>query len=442
MQTERNQRILLVDDNPAIHDDFKKILTANLPAGSEVDDLLTDFLGAAKTAPVRESRPAATSYEISTALQGQEALSLVQQAREKGRPFALVFVDVRMPPGWDGIVTLRHLFEVDPELQAVICTAYSDYSYADMVKLLGHTDRLLILKKPFDPIEVQQLASALIEKWHVARCNQHNFEEVRAYAASLETVNRALASDKAMAEAFSQSKTDFIVQAGQLVRRGVASMKQDLEQACSLADSASSTGQRLQGMLPKAAELEHLLQDVLLLAELEANRLAARAESCNLPALLEECSQDWQRKARSQGRALELTLSGPLPRAAQVDTRHLRSMLGHLVDGILDLGGGAIRISIGLDGRRAVLGSLLRFEALIAGLRLDPDAAQALFEPFCGQKDHLHLALAKGEARLLRAELFVESGDAQTSPDTRIVLRLDPGLGENADLTGFSQLAA
>lgn len=442
MQVERNQRILLIDDNPAIHDDFKKILAGQVPAAAEVDDLLNDFLGSTKPAASAGAGAPASPYEISSALQGQEALALVKAARERGRPFGLAFVDVRMPPGWDGIVTLRHLFEVDPELQAVICTAYSDYSYADMLKMLGQSDRLLILKKPFDPIEVQQLASALLEKWHIARCNRQNLEEVRAYAASLETVNRALASDKAMAEAFSQNKTDFIVQAGQLFGRGVAGIKQDLEQACQIAGAGAGAVQQLQGLVPRAADLEGLLGDVLLLAELEANRLVSHPETCDLPALVESSCAAWQAQASARGRRLEVRSSGPLPRSATVDSAHLRRLMDHLVRGALQLGGGAISISLGLENRNQLLGSLLRLEVQIAGLRLDPDAAQALFEPFNGQGDHLHLALAKGEARLLKAELFVEPGELLSGSGMRLVLRLDPGISNSTELAEFSARAA
>ncbi len=81
----------------------------------------------------------------------------------------MAFVDVRMPPGWDGIETTARIWEQDPDLQIVICTAYSDYSWSEMVAKLGRSDRLVILKKPFDTIEVLQLASALSEKWRLAR---------------------------------------------------------------------------------------------------------------------------------------------------------------------------------------------------------------------------------------------------------------------------------
>ncbi len=90
---------------------------------------------------------------------------MVQKALAENDPYALAFVDIRMPPGWDGVETLERLWECSPDIQAVICTAYSDYSWDDISRRLGQTDSLLILKKPFDTAEVLQVAHALTRKW-------------------------------------------------------------------------------------------------------------------------------------------------------------------------------------------------------------------------------------------------------------------------------------
>src|SRR5262249_8668451 len=105
--------------------------------------------------------------EIDSAYQGQEGLALIEEAVKKGKPYAMAFVDVRMPPGWDGVETTSRIWQVCPDLQIVICTAYSDYSWDEMAAKLKGSDRLLILKKPFDMVEVLQLANALTEKWRL-----------------------------------------------------------------------------------------------------------------------------------------------------------------------------------------------------------------------------------------------------------------------------------
>ena len=82
---------------------------------------------------------------------------LVEQALQANDPYALAFVDIRMPPGWDGVETIERIWRICPDLQAVICTAYSDYSWDNIIGRFGHTDNLLILKKPFETVEVPRL---------------------------------------------------------------------------------------------------------------------------------------------------------------------------------------------------------------------------------------------------------------------------------------------
>ena len=156
---ERNQRILIIDDNAAIHDDVRKILGAPAKEDSELDSEAAALFGSEAAAL------AETEFEIDSAFQGQEGLAMVQAALDEGRPYAMAFVDVRMPPGWDGIETISRIWKLYPALQVVICTAYSDYSWEEMIRKVGKTDSLVILKKPFDNVEVLQLAHTLTQKW-------------------------------------------------------------------------------------------------------------------------------------------------------------------------------------------------------------------------------------------------------------------------------------
>jgi len=107
----------------------------------------------------------------------------IRQAREAGSPFAMAFVDVRMPPGIDGIETTVKLWEVAPDTQIVICTAYSDYSWDEMIAKVGYSDRLVLLKKPFDNVEVLQLACALTEKWRLAQEAKLKLEQLERMVA-------------------------------------------------------------------------------------------------------------------------------------------------------------------------------------------------------------------------------------------------------------------
>src|SRR5437764_5649966 len=131
---DHNRRLLVIDDNKAIHDDFRKILTrAKAPRGNLAEAEAALFGDAIPKIELPE-------FEIDSAFQGQEGLALIEKSLQEGRPYAMAFVDVRMPPGWDGVETTAKIWQKYPDLQVVICTAYSDYSWEDMLKKLGFSD--------------------------------------------------------------------------------------------------------------------------------------------------------------------------------------------------------------------------------------------------------------------------------------------------------------
>ncbi len=154
-----NRRILIIDDNRSIHEDFRKILSPGTSTQAALDTAESALFGS----PMPVVRQ--TQFEVDSAYQGQDGVALAQKAIEEGRPYAMAFVDIRMPPGWDGVETTQKLWEIDPDIQVVICTAYSDYSWNEVVEQIGHRDAMVILKKPFDIVEVLQLTHAITEKW-------------------------------------------------------------------------------------------------------------------------------------------------------------------------------------------------------------------------------------------------------------------------------------
>jgi CheY-like chemotaxis protein len=158
-----NRRVLVVDDNPAIHEDFRKILSKTPTDHQRFDDLEAAILETEAHADAQDG------FEIESAFQGEEGLAKVQQAVEQDQPYAVAFVDMRMPPGWDGVETIARLWEVDPSLQVVICTAYSDHSWDQILRQLGNRNNLMVLRKPFDNIEVIQLCETLAQKWSLSR---------------------------------------------------------------------------------------------------------------------------------------------------------------------------------------------------------------------------------------------------------------------------------
>jgi diguanylate cyclase (GGDEF)-like protein len=184
------RRLLVIDDNPAIHEDFRKILPTGVQDSPELLAAEQLLLGEPQSlAP----RPA---FEIDSALQGQEGVERVRQALAEGRPYAMAFIDMRMPPGWDGLETIQHLWEVDPHVQVVICSAHADYDWTEVVARLDHSDKLLVVKKPFEAIEVLQCANALTRKWDNERTLRQQVEQleqvVEARTQGLEAANKQL----------------------------------------------------------------------------------------------------------------------------------------------------------------------------------------------------------------------------------------------------------
>src|SRR5947209_14654141 len=188
-----NHRILIIDDNPSIHSDFRDILCpakSGSAAAKKLEAALFDE---------DEAAPAQIGFELDSAFQGREGLEKVEQALAEKRPYALAFVDVRMPPGWDGVETIARIWEVYPALQVVVCTAYSDYSWEEMRAKVGQADSLLVLKKPFDNVEVQQMAHALTKKWMLSH-------EAALQMAELARANKSLTiSEERFSKAFYES---------------------------------------------------------------------------------------------------------------------------------------------------------------------------------------------------------------------------------------------
>ncbi len=171
-RAQHQRKILVVDDNPDIHSDFKTILMSE-ESTDKLDQLEAEIFGSS-------TRPAVSSheYQLAFSLQGQQALEMVDAALAADDPFHMAFVDMRMPPGWNGLETIEHIWQSDPDLQIVLCTAYSDYSWEEIEQRLRRTDNLLILKKPFDVSEVAQMASTLTRKWILLKTAQLKQEEL------------------------------------------------------------------------------------------------------------------------------------------------------------------------------------------------------------------------------------------------------------------------
>lgn len=265
--TQKNHRILVIDDNAAIHDDFRKILGAPDALDAELRAVEAKLFG------TRSS----VFYEIDAASQGQEGLTMVEKSLAAGKPYALAFVDVRMPPGWDGIETTRRIWEVCPDVQIVLCTAFADCSWSELQEQVNPLDRLLILKKPFDSIEVLQLANALTEKWRLRKASEIRLADLDAMVgqrtgeleesrtAALKMMQEAVANREQVEKAYEELKREeaerrkleeqFREQASLLDKARDAILVRDLEHRITYWNKSA---ERLYGWTPDEAMGRHV----------------------------------------------------------------------------------------------------------------------------------------------------------------------------------------
>ncbi|MEZ6003527.1 MAG: hybrid sensor histidine kinase/response regulator [Planctomycetota bacterium] len=323
-----DHRILIVDDNVSIHEDFKKILTA--AAGADpgaLQDARNAFFGEV------EAAEAVPNFRLDSAFQGQEALAKVKEAIAAGDPYSMAFVDVRMPPGWDGVETILELWKVAPDLECVICTAFSDYTWSEMAKTLGQSDKLLILKKPFDPVEARQFATALTTKWQGRREQERMTKaliaaesQAKAYAASLETVNQALRTSKASADKAASRRGEFLMCLSDQVRRDVGHILQAAE---ALSDPS----------LDASIELGHTLlttvTGVLDYTQLESGAYPDDVHEVEPEGMVSRIVDRFRDRAHAQGSDLILNLGNGMQGTYIADSVSVEKLVVLLIDNAL-----------------------------------------------------------------------------------------------------------
>ncbi|MBF0362094.1 MAG: hybrid sensor histidine kinase/response regulator [Oligoflexia bacterium] len=189
---DKLKKIIIIDDLKSIHDDFKSIFEDNnTDIPSRMKELEKEIFGNYNKEITNHFK-----FIVDSAYQGEDGYNKVLQAQQEGNPYNLAFVDMRMPPGWDGLETIEKIMEIDSDIQIVICTAYSDYSVEDIEKRIGITDRVLIIKKPFDKVEIILMAKSLCEKWFLiqkARMKIGEMEkEIKGRAAEIEKIQKEL----------------------------------------------------------------------------------------------------------------------------------------------------------------------------------------------------------------------------------------------------------
>ncbi len=369
-----NRRVLVIDDNLAIHDDFRKILSNDVKGRAE--------LQATRAALFEETPAPATvgGFAVTFADQGQAGFALVQQAIAAGDPFAMAFVDMRMPPGWDGVETIEHLWQADPDLQVVICTAFSDHAWEQVIQRLGQSDRLLILRKPFDSIEAWQLANALTAKWslqHTARTRRAELEtEVRERTAEIQQARELAEAGKQEFRALSVMLQSSLTRAQQLEVEAnsasqakgdfLASMSHELRTPMNgvlgftnlLLDTPLSEEQReMLVIVQNSGEaLLTIINDILDFSKIEAGKMDFEIAPFDLQQAISEVCELLATKAAEKNLELVIDYPAGIPRMMLADAGRVRQCALNLIGNALKFtqhGFVQVRVSLEAGGEPA-----------------------------------------------------------------------------------------
>ena len=294
-------RLLVVDDNPRIHDDFRKIFRSTKDTDG-FDALKQELFGS----PARVCK--GHSYELDYHLSGQVALDAVKCANEANRPYSVAFIDMRMP-GWDGIETTLRLWELDPDIQIVICTAYMDHSWESIVQQLGEERSFLILKKPFEVIEVKQLAQMLSSKWMAMRTERETMADLGA---------ALRAKDIFMARVSHELRTPLhgIIGVIDLMKE----TRLDAQQL-----------EFLQTLNSCGENLDRIIDDILDYSALEDGRFQLQVQSFDLAEFIGSIRKQFRFETVSRGIELLVNLDPNLPQWVKGDTTRLHQIVGNLL---------------------------------------------------------------------------------------------------------------
>jgi two-component system, sensor histidine kinase and response regulator len=446
-------RILVIDDQESIHEDFRKIIE------SQPEDQALSEATAALFDEAVANHECCGSFKIDSANQGQQGLAMVEQALKENRPYPLAFVDVRMPPGWDGVETVERIWKVDPEILVVLCTAYSDHTWEDIIRRLGGTDHLLILKKPFDNIEVRQIVLALTKRWHLARqaamtlsqleqMVAQRTREVEARSKALEkasgdlrTVNQQLADARIASEVANRAKSEFLANMSHEIRTPMTSIlgfAELLREEIDAAKNPEESSEFVDAIVRNARYLLGVISDVLDMSKIENGKFDLKKIKCSPVEIILNSVATMKPAAGDKGLTLSVEYLGDMPDSIYTDPVRLQQILLNLISNSVKFtDSGGIRL-VAQYAQDDPAGPMLRLRVIDTGIGISQEQVEKMFEHF-SQADSsptrkyggpgLGLAISKRLAEMLGGTISVESKPGEGSTFT-VTIQTAPAIDE------------
>jgi signal transduction histidine kinase len=461
-------RILVADDEPKILELYQNILAPDNAVDTRFSDI--DELAGKLFGKKEKKKTSGTTFDTVFCRQGDEALAAVKTSLKENRPFSVAFLDVRMPPGPDGIWVAEQIRSLDPYIEFVMVTGYSDVQPEEIAARVQPAQKLLYIQKPFHPQEITQFASALGSKWwmegELLQFNKELEKQVRARTADLEIRNKNLSQEieirkrieaqlkdtKELAEKANLAKSAFLANMSHELRTPLNHIIgfTELLLGKDFGELNNTQQEYLGDVHNSGKHLLSLINDILDLSKIEAGKVEFEASSCNLKVLLENSLTMVKEKAMKHGIQYVIEIEG-IPETITADERKLKQIIYNLLSNAVKFtpDGGEIRLTSRIANRQNIIDQIKSFACRLStadfklhqdwvqitvhdtGIGFTPEDADRIFYPFEQldgsnsrryQGTGLGLSLTKQFVELHGGRIWAESGGEGKGSAFQIVI--------------------